>query len=127
MSGSLDRKRLLIVDDDRLLRDVLTTVLGRAGYEVEAAEDGIQALELAASFAPDLILLDLMMPKVDGREVLRRLRDEGRGAIPVVIVSAYADEAQERELRREPNVVDFLRKPVAYADLPVVVERLLSR
>lgn len=120
-------KRLLVVDDDEDLRYLFTRAMEKTGYAVASAEDGELGLAKAKVFRPHLIVLDLMMPKLSGFEVLRRLQAEGFGDIPIVIISGFSDEASEQLIRQEPNVVDFLRKPIKYADLPALIGRLLSR
>src|SRR5689334_15511606 len=83
-----DRGRVLIVDDDRKILDLLVELLQLEGYEVATAVDGSEALGLALSFAPDVVLSDVVMPEVDGLELCRRLKDNPRTAyIPVMLLS----------------------------------------
>jgi CheY-like chemotaxis protein len=90
--------RILVIDDDRLFRAPATTVLRQAGYEVECASSGEEALRLLESARPDLVLLDLMMPGMGGLEFLRRLRADTRwAAVPVIVLSAGSDGAQGTE------------------------------
>jgi DNA-binding response OmpR family regulator len=87
------RKRVLIVDDERDLVELITYNLGRNGYDVLAAFDGLAALEIASREIPDLILLDLMMPGLDGTEVARRLKADSRtAAIPIIMLTARGEE-----------------------------------
>jgi diguanylate cyclase (GGDEF)-like protein len=118
---SVERKRrVLIVDDEPANVRVLAEVLGGA-YELSFATSGAKALELAASSAPDLILLDVVMPGLDGYEVLRRLKMESATAgIPVIFVTAMSeldDEARGLEL----GAVDYITKPVS---APIVRARV---
>ena len=86
---TLPRRRVLVVDDDPRIRDILVLALDAEGFEVQAAEDGRRALELLAEWRPHLILLDLMMPELDGWAFrARQLAHEGAAAIPVVVLSA---------------------------------------
>jgi DNA-binding response OmpR family regulator len=87
------KKRVLVVDDERDLVDLITYNLGRNGYTVLPAFDGLAALEIARREVPDLILLDLMMPGLDGTEVARRLKADSRTAtIPIIMLTARGEE-----------------------------------
>ncbi|HKU78164.1 MAG TPA: response regulator, partial [Pyrinomonadaceae bacterium] len=82
------RGRVLIVDDDRKIRDLLVDLLELEGYEVSTAPDGSQAIELALTFQPDLIVSDVVMPVVGGLELCRRLKENAHTAyIPVMLIS----------------------------------------
>jgi DNA-binding response OmpR family regulator len=102
---------ILIVDDDEDLRLLARKALERADYRVLEARDGIEGLEMAAKCQPDLLLLDLNMPGMDGLEVLRRLREsETSQALPVLVLTAQGDE---EGIRRSfaTGATDFLAKP----------------
>jgi DNA-binding response OmpR family regulator len=101
--GGLDGKRVLIVDDDRNLTRLLTTVLQLGGYGVLTAPDGEAALQLLGSESVDLIVLDLLMPRMDGRSFYRELRSRG-DATPVLIASAFGARAAQQELGAEGAV-----------------------
>jgi hypothetical protein len=89
LSTEEDRARILVVDDDALAREILADQLAEAGYLVSTAEDGKKALAMVSSESPDLILLDVIMPNLDGFEVCRRLKsDEQTILIPVVRLGA---------------------------------------
>src|SRR5258708_12702879 len=83
------RRRILIVDDDEPTRRMLGESLEQEGYQVELAEDGRHALEIASSFLPDLILLDVKMPDIDGLEAARRLH--AKTNVPILMLSALPD------------------------------------
>ena len=100
--------RVLVVDDEAIVRDVLTRYLEREGFRVDVAEDGEVALELAARSRPDIVVLDLMLPKVDGLEVFRRLRDVGD--VPVVMLTAKGEEV-DRLVGLELGADDYVSKP----------------
>ena len=86
-------ERILVVEDERSIADLVAEALKRQGYRVETAGDGDQALEAAESTLPDLIILDLMLPKLDGWEVCRRLREEDTTRrIPIIMLTARRDE-----------------------------------
>ena len=119
-------KRLLIIDDDESLRELFRITLEKAGYQVAGAADGLLGLAKAKVFKPALIVLDLMMPRLTGFDVLRRMPQEGLGAVPVIVITGYSDSAAEQVVRQEANVVAFLRKPVKYAELAELIGRLLA-
>ena len=93
ISGSNDRSpTILVVDDNEINRDILVTRLASQGYDTLQAGDGEQALAMVARATPDLILLDIMMPKIDGLEVCRRLKsDPGLPYIPIILVTAKGE------------------------------------
>ena len=118
--------RVLVADDERDIVELVAFVLGRAGYEVDKADDGDQALRLVRERHPALCILDGRMPELAGFEILRRLRgDPQTSAIPVLILTATVDE--ERSIRRhgvEPQ--GFMRKPFEADALLAEVDRLLK-
>lgn len=104
-------KRVLIVDDEWSIRQVLEARLVANGFEVVTAGDGPAGLEAAGKKAPDVILLDLWMPDIDGFEVLRRLRSQrATGSIPVVFLTANIHEAA-KDRARAAGASGFLTKP----------------
>lgn len=122
----LKGRKILVVDDDDEIRGVYEISLRNAGFEVSSAMDGNRALSMLESFSPDLVILDLMMPRCSGFDVLLRLQ-EGRQTVPVVVVTGrYTDGPSADRLRGEANVADFLEKPVNPGDLLKVVRRVLS-
>jgi DNA-binding response OmpR family regulator len=119
-------KHILVCDDDELLVDLLTYRLGTKGYEVSAARDGGEALERLAADKPDAVVLDAMMPVVDGFEVLRRIREQpGTANLPVVMLSA---RKQERDIvgALELGASDFVVKPFIPEELIARLARLLG-
>ena len=103
-------RRVLLVEDDRFLRRAAEASLRQRGFAVTVASDGEEALRQVGAAAPDLILLDLLMPKVTGIEVLRALRaDEATRSIPVLILSNSSREQDVEELK-ELGVTDYLVK-----------------
>jgi DNA-binding response OmpR family regulator len=104
--------RVLLVEDTDSLRELFARMLRHRGFEVCEAADGSAALECLATFTPDLVLTDLMMPQLDGVGLMRRLRAmPGLGAVPVVVMTAMSSEEAEREARRA-GASDFLHKPL---------------
>ena len=121
------KKRLLVADDDEAIRRAVTRVFAGSCWEVEGAPDGAAALERVAAAAPDVILLDLNMPRLGGRELLSRLRADPRlDAVPVIVLSGDdAPEEKAAELRLGAD--DFVSKPFAPVELVSRVERAASR
>lgn len=116
--------RILLIDDDPHLRDVIRFALTREGFAVIEAADGSQGLALAASAAPDLILLDVMMPELDGTEVCRRLRRDSR--VPIIFLSSRDDEI-DRVLGLELGGDDYIGKPFSPRELVARVKAVLRR
>jgi two-component system KDP operon response regulator KdpE len=115
---------VLVVDDDRRYRDLLALNLARHGYRALLAPDGLAGLNLLEREAPDLVILDLMLPDLDGLEVCRRIREHS--AVPLIILTARAEEAQVlRGLRLGAD--DYVTKPFAAAELLARVEAVLRR
>ena len=106
------RNRLLIVDDEPTNIHILSNILSD-DYEIRAANSGERAIEAATSQSPDLILLDMVMPEMDGLEVCRRLKEiEATRDIPVIFVTSMSDPANE-ELGLQAGAVDYISKPVS--------------
>ncbi len=118
--------RILVVDDKHDNRILMEAFLVHLGYQVILANDGVQALEKVRKNSPDVILLDIMMPKMDGFEVTRRLKNDKRTRIiPIVIITALA-EVEDRVKALELGADDFLIKPVELAELKARVNSLLK-
>jgi DNA-binding response OmpR family regulator len=114
---------ILLVDDEDAVQKLLTFPLERDGFTVVAARDGEEALRLAAERRPDLAVLDVSMPKLDGLEVTRRLRDGG--GVPVILLSALVQPSDvERGL--EAGAKAYMRKPFTGDELRERVEELLG-
>ena len=120
-----DRKRILLVDDDREIIESMRITLASAGYEVLVARDGNQGLALAEREDPDLVILDMMMPKRSGFLVLEKLRRTR--PVPVRIIMVTANEGSRHKAYAETlGVDDYIRKPFAMDRLLSSVERLLG-
>lgn len=116
--------RVLVVDDEPMVREVLARYLERDGFEVEAAADGERALAAFDARRPDLVLLDLMLPRVDGFEVFRRIR--ARGASPVIMITARG-EVTDRIVGLETGADDYVAKPFSPAEVVARVRAVLRR
>ena len=129
MSATEPRSRplVLVADDDRDILQLVSFRLERADYEVLQANDGEQALRLVKELRPDLAVLDLMMPKLNGYEVIREIRrDEETKAIPVILLTA---RVQEADVARgfEAGADDYLKKPFSPQELRARVQAILGR
>lgn len=120
-------KRILVVEDEEAILDIVTQALRRNGYETTSASDGDMALEKALSLRPDLVILDLMLPKMDGWEVCRRLRAEKETAsTPILMLTARRDERDVVE-GLELGADDYMKKPFSLTELVARVKALLRR
>jgi DNA-binding response OmpR family regulator len=117
-------QRVLVVDDDMNVRDVVRRYLEHAGYRVALAGTGEQALRLAEEADPDLVVLDLMLPGMDGFEVCRRLRQ--RGQVPVVMLTARGEE-DDRIAGLQLGADDYVAKPFSPRELVLRVTSVLRR
>jgi DNA-binding response OmpR family regulator len=117
-------EKLLIVDDEPAVCDLLVYNLRKAGYETLVAHDGLTALEMTRKESPDLILLDLMLPGMDGLEVCRTLRKDNR--IPVIMLTARGEEI-DRVVGLEMGADDYLAKPFSMRELQARIKAVLRR
>jgi CheY-like chemotaxis protein len=117
--------RILLVEDNEMNRDMLSRRLERKGYEIICALDGEQAVAMAGSEAPALILMDMSLPLLDGWETTRRIRTTNQ-AVPIIALTAHA-MATDAERAREVGCDDFDTKPVDLVRLLGKIEALLAR
>lgn len=118
-------KKILVVDDEQQLALAVKIRLQSRGYQVVTAHDGQQALELAAKEQPDLVLLDVLMPVMDGYSCLRELNTRfGRGKIPIIILTA---RDRMKDLFELEGIEDYVIKPFDHDDLLVRIDRAFKR
>lgn len=117
--------KILIVEDDHDINNLLAMNLRSAGYEIESSENGMQGFKMAQTNAYDLIVLDLMLPEVDGLEICRRLRGEGK-TTPIIMLTAKDGEI-DRVLGLEMGADDYLTKPFSVRELQARVKAQLRR
>jgi two-component system response regulator MprA len=117
--------KVLVVDDDRAVRDALRRVLTLAGYELQTADGGAEAIELVAASVPDAVVLDVGMPGLDGLEVCRRLRRLGN-RVPILMLTARV-EISDRVAGLDAGADDYLVKPFDVAELKARLRALLRR
>ena len=126
--AKVDKKRILIIDDEGdFCRLVKMNLEAMGGFEVVVATNGKTGIELAKKIAPDLILLDILMPGMDGFKVLERLKESGCNTmqIPVVMLSAKTDEASKQRAAQLYNE-EYIEKPVEPLDLKTKIEKVLK-
>ena len=118
--------RILLVEDNEMNRDMLLRRLSRRGFDVLIAENGKAGVELAASEMPDLILMDMSLPVMDGWEATRRIKaDPATSRIPVIALTAHA-MASDRDMALEAGCDDYDSKPVDLSQLVRKIEQLLT-
>ena len=119
--------RILIVDDEQSIVRLLQAYLEREGFDVATATDGVSALQMWRSFRPQLVMLDLLLPEIDGLEVCRRLRSETRTAgIPIIMLTAKSSEP-DRIVGLELGADDYVTKPFSPRELAARIKAVLRR
>lgn len=120
-------KRILCVEDEQEMIDLIRLILGRRGFEVKGADGGIEGLKLIRQELPDLVLLDLMMPDMDGWEVYQQMKaDEKTRHIPVIVVTAKAQNIDRVLAMHIAKVDDYITKPFSPQELLQSVEKVLG-
>ncbi len=119
-------QRVLVVDDEPTIVEIVGRYLQRAGYEAAGAGDGFEALEAAAAARPDLVVLDLMLPGIDGIEVMRRLRELPGPPLAVILLTARGEES-DRLVGLRQGADDYVVKPFSPAELVARVGAVLRR
>jgi two-component system response regulator ResD len=130
MGAPESRGTVLVVDDEPTITEVVSRYLRRAGYRAETAADGAQAIAAAADARPDLVVLDLMLPRIGGLEVMRRLREQDRGGgdgpVPVILLTARGEES-DRITGLRLGADDYVVKPFSPAELVARIDTVLRR
>lgn len=116
---------LLLVDDETAITANLAPFLERAGFQVSTAQDGVQAIEQIKRIQPDLVILDVLMPRLDGRQVLRQLRQNGNWT-PIILLTQVG-EASERAMALEEGADDYINKPFDPRELVARIRSVLRR
>ncbi len=125
MTEHLSEGRVLVVDDEEYIRELVSTALRFSGFDVEAAEDGLSALRKVGEFKPELLVLDVSMPGLDGLEVCRRLR-EGGDTTPVVFLTAR-DSEEDKLAGFTQGGDDYVTKPFSLDELVARIRAVLRR
>jgi two-component system response regulator ResD len=126
MVDGSQRGSVLVVDDEPTIAEVVARYLQRAGYHARIAGDGPTAVQLARTLRPDLVVLDLMLPGLDGLEVMRRIRDDDRDRIAVILLTAKGEES-DRVIGLRLGADDYVVKPFSPAELVARVDAVLRR
>lgn len=120
-------KRILVIEDDKILRRNIVGLLGNEGYAVSEAGDGLSGLKAAQELTPDLVICDIIMPEVDGYEVLARLRqNETTATVPFIFMTALGDKADMRQ-GMEAGADDYISKPYSRSELLAAVASQLAK
>ena len=120
------RGSILVVDDEPTIAEVVARYLVRAGYETSTAGDGPSAVAAAAASRPDLVVLDIMLPGIDGLEVMRRLHEDGDERVPVILLTAKGEES-DRLVGLGQGADDYVVKPFSPLELVARVDAVLRR
>ena len=120
------QRRILVVDDDRVTRELLKTVLEHADYEVILAEDGVSGVEKAASEAPDLVMIDGLMPRLHGFLACKAIKELKHPPKVILLSGIYTKPNYKWEAKHEYNADDFLTKPIRPVELLACVEKHLA-
>jgi len=116
----------MVVDDEPTITEVVARYLQRAGYRTMIAADGAEAIETAGERRPDLVVLDLMLPRIGGLEVMRRLREAGHDRVPIILLTAKGEES-DRIIGLRLGADDYVVKPFSPAELVARIDAVLRR
>ena len=125
-ADSRGQASVLVVDDEPTIVEIVSRYLQRAGYEARIAHDGYEAMALAAAKRPDLVVLDVMLPGLDGMEVMRHLRDGDGDRVAVILLTAKGEES-DRVLGLRLGADDYVVKPFSPAELVARIDAVLRR
>ena len=127
-NAPVNNKLVVCIEDEQEMIDLVRLILGRRGFEVEGAIGGLEGLEKVQQKKPDLVLLDLMMPDMDGWEVYQRMKsDESLREIPVIVITAKAQSIDKVLGLHIAKVDDYITKPFGPQELLESVEKILAR
>jgi two-component system response regulator ResD len=126
VSADTSRGSILVVDDEPTIGEIVSRYLRRAGYETHVALDGLQAVEAAAARGPDLVVLDLMLPGLDGLEAMRRIRALGGRRTAIILLTARGEES-DRVIGLRLGADDYIVKPFSPVELVARVDAVLRR
>ena len=126
MAGEEGRRTVLVVDDEPTIAEVVSRSLERAGYSATTAADGLEAVRLAGERRPDLVVLDVLLPGLDGLQVLRRLREGEEGPTPVILLTARGEQ-EDKLAGLRSGADDYVVKPFSPSELVARVDAVLRR
>jgi len=120
----MSKATVLIIDDDADLLDELTEMLTCGGYNVLPCSNAVDAVRLAGASAPDVILVDVLMPELNGLQVIEKIKgSKGTARIPIVLTSGYCEESEGRKLARVNGLAGFVKKPMNPLEVIAEIER----
>jgi DNA-binding response OmpR family regulator len=126
-AGDPGDKLICIVDDDESVRELLEFLVKKEGFKCDSARDGEEGLQKIQQLLPDLVILDLMLPRYGGFEILRQLQTGETSRVPIVVVTGrYSDRSTTDMIRQESNVMDFLEKPVKPSVFTATLHKVLK-
>ena len=121
----MSKKKILVIEDEEVCIKLLDLLFNKDGYEITVARNGEEGIEMARNQNPDLILLDIMLPKINGYDVAKQLRSEESYKTPIVAISARAGE-QGREKAMDAGCQEFITKPFRVSQIREVISRYLD-
>lgn len=116
-------KTILAIDDSLTIRELISFVLGEAGYAVKLAEDGVEGLDLLAKSKPDVVIVDVNMPRLDGLGFIERARQSGVNSTPILVLTTESDPAKKQRAR-EAGATGWILKPFSPTQLIEAVQRV---
>lgn len=120
-------KKILIIEDSKQTVDILSEILQREGYEVHKAHDGIEGYRLTKRIKPDLVLLDLLLPKISGFEICKRIaQDNEIRKTPIIILSTLAEDKEALKKLKNFDIIKFMKKPYDLEDLLSEIKKALN-
>ena len=124
----INKKKVLVADDDRSVTELIKSSLESKGYDVVITFDGKEALEIAKIYKPDLAILDVLMPEMDGMRVASYLKlDTDTRDIPIIILTGFVDKENEAQVQGSMRSAKFMAKPFNIKDLIVMVENTIKK
>lgn len=127
MDSDKAKKYILVIEDEKEMADIIIQILEREGYEVDVAHDGQDGLNKIKTTKPDMVLLDIILPKLDGRDLLKKIKeDKDTKDIPVLILSGKTEQ-WDREIGLELGAEEYIEKPLDVLKLLRQIRRILSK
>lgn len=125
--GRPQDKLIIVIDDDESVRELMEFIVKKEGFRTDTAADGEEGIKKVHEQMPDLVLLDLMLPRYGGFEILREMQSGECCRIPILVVTGrYTDRTTAEMIRQESNVLDFMEKPIKPAVLAVALHKILK-
>lgn len=127
LPGKPSDKLVVVIDDEESIRELLELLVKQEGFRCEVSDNGEDGLQKITKLVPDLVLLDLMLPRYGGFEVLRQLQVGETASVPIIIVTGrYTDRTTAEMIRQESNVIDFIEKPINTKAFGLMLHKVLK-